>query len=614
MAKKVGSKVFVWILLGMIIVGLIGFGSTNLGGTVRSIGSVGDKDLSINGYARALQSELRALEAQTGQRISFSQAQLFGVDQQVLSRFVTSRLLDAEAARLGISVGDETLREQLLQVSSFQGIDGQFDRNTYQLALENAGVNEREYEAQLRDEISSSLLQSALLGNLNTNPVYAESFAGYLTETRSVTWAAVEASLLDTPVPAPSEADLKAFYEDNIASFTLPETRQITYTWITPDMLIDTVEVDEQSLQDAYARREAEFNTPERRLVERLIFGSEAEAQAAADRLAAETATFEELVTERGLELVDIDLGDVSIGQLGSAGETVFANYGLGVVGPVNVDLGAALFRINGILAAQSTTYEEALPLLRDELASDRARRVIDAQVSDLEDLLAAGATLEELAADTEMELAQIGWHSGVFNDIAGYASFRNEANIVSLEDFPEIANLDDGGVFAMRLDGIDAARPEDFDAVRDQVEQGWTQQTENEMLVIKADAFKASLDAGGSFESLGLTANVETGLSLRGRPAGVPADVSLVAFELRDNSESKVSNTAEGIFVVRLDEIVAADMASEDTQALIDAIEQQTASAVDQDVFAAFAEAVRLRTDIEVNQQAINAVHANFQ
>ena len=69
MARKVGSKIFVWILLSMIIVGLIGFGSTNLGGTVRSIGTVGDKDLSINTYARALQNELRSLEAQTGQPI-----------------------------------------------------------------------------------------------------------------------------------------------------------------------------------------------------------------------------------------------------------------------------------------------------------------------------------------------------------------------------------------------------------------------------------------------------------------------------------------------------------------------------------------------------------------
>ena len=614
MARKVGSKIFVWILLAMIIVGLIGFGSTNLGGTVRSIGTVGEKDLSINAYARALQNELRSLEAQTGQPISFGQAQLFGVDQQVLSRVVSSRLLDSEADRLGISVGDEILREQLLEVPNFQGIDGAFDREMYQLALENAGLNEREYETQLRDEISSSLLQTSLLGNLQTNPAYAKAFAAYLTEQRDITWAQLSAADLDAPISSPSETDLTSFYESNIDAYTLPETRQITYVWMTPDMLIDTVELDEQSLKDAYDRRESEFNTPERRLVERLVFSDTASAQAAADRLASGDVTFEELVIERGLALSDIDLGDVGKSELGAAGDAVFAHDGLGVVGPAQSDLGAALFRVNGVLTAQSTTFDEALPLLRDELAYDRARRVIDAQVTDLEDLLAAGATLEELATDTEMQLGSIGYHSGVFEGIAGYAAFRNEASLVSTDDFPAIANLADGGIFAMRLDAIDAARPEEFENVRLDVAEGWAAQQQLRALAAKAAEIVTDVSGGAGFEDSGLTANVEVSLGRRARPEGIPTDITTQAFELDQAGETIVVESTDAIYVLRLDAIHAADLESDDNKALIAAVEQQNVSALDQDVFQSFANAVRLRTDIEINQQAINAVHANFQ
>ncbi len=614
MARKVGSKIFVWILLSMIIVGLIGFGSTNLGGTVRSIGTVGDKDLSINTYARALQNELRSLEAQTGQPISLGQAQLFGVDQQVLSRVVSSRLLDSEAARLGISVGDEILREQLLEVPSFQGIDGTFDRESYKMALENAGLNEREYEAQLRDEISSSLLQTSLLGNLHTNPAYSEAFAAYLTEQRDITWAELTVSDLDVPIRAPNDADLQAYYDTNIDSFTLPETRQITYVWMTPDMLIDTVELDEQNLRDAYSRREAEFNTPERRLLERLVYSDTASAQQAADRLAAGETTFEDLVAERGLELIDVDLGDVGKVELGSAGDAVFAYEGLGVVGPVQSDLGAALFRINAVLTAQSTSFEEALPLLRDELAFDRARRVIDAQVTDLEDLLAAGATLEELAADTEMQIGQIGYHAAVFDGIAGYAAFRNEAALLTTSDFPTIANLADGGVFAMRLDAIDAAKPEDLENVRIQAAEGWAAQQQLAALATEAEAIVSTLASGGEFETSGLTANVETSLGRRARPEGIPTDVSVQAFELSNTGEATVIESATAVYVVRLDAVHKADLSTDESKSLITAIEQQNTSALDQDVFQSFANAVRLRTEIEINQQAINAVHANFQ
>jgi peptidyl-prolyl cis-trans isomerase D len=100
----------------------------------------------------------------------------------------------------------------------------------------------------------------------------------------------------------------------------------------------------------------------------------------------------------------------------------------------------------------------------------------------------------------------------------------------------------------------------------------------------------------------------------LLGRPEGLPESVAFSTFELREAAEITVAEGDDGIFIVRLDDIVAADLEAEDTQTLISAIEEQTVSSVDQDVFAAFANAVRLRTDIELNQQAINAVHANFQ
>jgi peptidyl-prolyl cis-trans isomerase D len=614
MARKAASKIFVWILLSMIIVGLIGFGSTNLSGSVRSIGSVGNKDLEINTYARALQAEIRALEAQTGQQISFAQAQLFGVDQQVLARSIASRLMDAEVARLGVSVGDEALREQLLQIPSFQSIDGSFDREMYQLSLDTAGLNEREYEAQLRDEISSSILQTSLFGNLNTNPAYAEAFVSFLSETRDITWTGLTVDALTADMPAPTQSELQTFYDDNIAAFTLPETRRLSYVWLTPDMLIDSVEIDDQSLQDAYARREAEFNTPERRLVERLIYSDASSAQEAFDRFSGGSASFEELVTERGLSLIDIDLGDVTIADLGSAGDAVFASDDLGVVGPVQTDLGAALFRVNGVLAAQSTSLEEALPLLRDELAFDRARRVIDAQVSDLEDLLAAGATLEELALDTEMVFGDLSYHAAVFDGIAGYSAFRSEAGIVGQDDFPTITNLDDGGVFAIRLNAIDEAHPEAFDAVQDRVVAGWTQLKQVELLTTQANGYKAAIENGASFETLGLTANVEADLGRRGRVDGIPAQVLTSTFEQTALANVAVLAGDLGVYIVRLDAITPADLTSEDSIGLIDVIREQSTNTINQDVFDAFANAVRLRTDIELDQQALNAVHANFQ
>ena len=70
MAQSKTSKTAVWILMGLLILGLGGFGATSLTGTIRSVGTVGDKDISVTDYSRALQEELETLKEQHGKEIA----------------------------------------------------------------------------------------------------------------------------------------------------------------------------------------------------------------------------------------------------------------------------------------------------------------------------------------------------------------------------------------------------------------------------------------------------------------------------------------------------------------------------------------------------------------
>ncbi|MEM9270526.1 MAG: SurA N-terminal domain-containing protein, partial [Pseudomonadota bacterium] len=110
------SNVLVWILLGLLIVGLTGFG---LSGTVSGLSSqnvarVGDEGVETDTFMRALQNEISRIQQQTGQPIGMAQAQEFGIDRQVLSSLVGLAALDNKAAEMGISVGDEAVREAVL--------------------------------------------------------------------------------------------------------------------------------------------------------------------------------------------------------------------------------------------------------------------------------------------------------------------------------------------------------------------------------------------------------------------------------------------------------------------------------------------------------------------
>ena len=607
------SKSAVWVLLSLLILGLGGFGVTNLSGNVQSVGRVGDQEIAIDSYARELQQEIRAIEAQTRQPLPLTEARDMGIDRAVLARLVTTAALDHETASLGISVGDETVAEQIRDIPAFQGLSGGFDRDTYKFALDRAGLTEARFEEQLRRETARSALQGALLQGVAMPPLYSETLINYVAERRDFSFIRLDASALSAPLPSPTEAQLQAYHDENKAQFTTPQQKTITYAWLSPEAMLDQIDVPEDALRAEYEARSDTYNTPERRLVERLGFADEAAAQAAADAIAAGTTDFEALAAQRGLSLNDIDMGDVLPTDLGAAADAVFAAETGAVVGPIDSPVGPALFRVNAVLAAQNTSFDEAREELRTELAIDRARRLIETRATDIDGLLAGGATLEELQTEAGMQVATINWSPEVSDGIAGFAGFRQAASAVTREDFPTIEMLDDGGVFALRLDGEIAPQLQPLDSVRDAVLAGWQTQETTARLLAQAQDLVAEVAAGTDFEALGLPVTREAALTRQVFVPEVPRALLQQAFALQPGDLAVVEAPAQA-YLLRLDAILPPDMADEAVTELAARLQAEADQAMTEDLFRALAANIQERVGITLDQAAINAVHANFQ
>lgn len=606
------SKTFVWILLALLFVGLAGFGATNLSGTIRTVGKAGDQQISVDQFARELQREINAITIQTGQALPMDQVRAIGLDQQVLGRLVALASIDHETAQMGISIGDQNLQQEIVQIPSFQSLDGNFDREAYRFALQQANLSEAEFERDLRNEAARTLVQSAILGGVQMPATLNNVIVEFIGQRRSFTWARLGPETLTTPVPAPSQEALRAFYDENIDRYTLPETKSITYAVLTPEAILDSVEVDEAALREAYAAREDEFNQPERRLVERLVFPDQTAANDAKAQLEVGGTTFELLVQERGLALSDVDLGDLAADQLGAASDAVFAANAGDVVGPLPSDLGPALFRINGILAEQAVSFEEAQPIMRDELAQDRARRQLEIMSQEFEDLLAGGATLEELASETEMEVGQIDWTDETLDGIAAYGAFRSAAATVSADDFPEIGFLEDGGLFALRLDETLPPRPEPFEDARAAVTEDAMRAATEEALENQAAGLVATLVTEGDFVAAGLSPSVETDLTRSAFIEGTPPGLITQIFEM-EPGDMRIIPSDGAVIVMRLDEVKPADMDG-DMGLLRDALALELDQTLAQALFNAFVSDAQFRAAPQIDERALNAVMTSFQ
>lgn len=614
MASSQRSKVVFYVIMGFVAAGLVGFGASNFTGSGSKIlGTVGDLQLLKADYRSELSNQIKSFEAQIGQPLTFQLAQSIGLDQSVLAQVVADRALDNEAASIGLSVGDTRVRDQVLAISAFAGIDGKFDRDTYRETLRRNNLSEAEFETTLRDDTTRSLLQSAIVGGIPDPTDFAQAMLGYIGEKRSLTWARLDAAGLTTPVPDPTDAELQTYFEANPDVFTLPETRQISFAWLTPDMIADSVTVAEQDLRDLYQQRLADFVKPERRLVERLVYIDDAAATAAKARLDAGEIDFEGLVTERGLVLTDIDLGDVALADLDAAGEGVFAAAVGDVVGPFASPLGPALFRMNAVLAAEEVTFEEATPDLRAELATARASRMIEDMTNGINDMLAGGATIEDLDDKTDMVAGNISWSDGVTDGIAAYDDFRAAAATLQVGAFPVLGKLADGGIFVARLDSVTPPTVQPLTDVRDAVIAGWTKAATQAALLAQAETMATAIAGGASFESFSLLPTVSPNLTRRDFVEQTPPDFMTQAFTMEPNAV-KVIDGGEFAIVLRLDAVAAADLTDPALVAEREQINTQISQAIAQDILEAYAGAIQSRTKVTVNDAAVADVNAQFQ
>lgn len=611
MAKKSAGNAALWVIILLLVVGLAGFGATSFGGAVRSVATVGDVEIGVNEYARAVESQVRNFSRLTGQQMSFQQARAVGLDRAALSQLISGAALKNEAIQLGISAGDEVVSKEILARNEFQGAAG-FDRGLYEDALRRAGLDVRQFEAQIRSDIASGLLRSAVGSGVKTPDIYVDTLFNYVREARDITWARLGAADLTEELPAPTEDELKAYYEANTDAFTRPETKLIRYAWVTPDMLVDQIEVDEAQVRALYDQRIDEFVQPERRLVERLVFATEADAAAAKARIDSGEADFDALVAERDLTLADVDLGDVSEADLGEAAAAVFALTEPGVVGPLPSGLGPALFRMNGILAAHETTFDEVRDELAAEAATDRARRVILDAVPQIEDLLAGGADMDIVAERTDMEAGTIEWNVETFDGIAAYDAFRNAAGAAQPGDFPEVIELDDGGVFALSVQEITPPAPLPLDEVRDDVTAAWELAETERALTARAEALADDIRNGREMAALRLDLQTDRGLTRDGFLDGTPPDFLRTVFEMDENEVRVLSSDGEA-WLVRLDAIKAPDSTTPEAQAVRARFASETAVELSTALIQSYTQSLLDDTGVDINQTAINAVNAQL-
>lgn len=612
------SKFFFYIVLGLSVLAMVGFG---LGGifsssTSATVATVGEVEITADEYFRTLQNELQSVSQQFGQNVSIDQALLFGVDRTVLQRLVNQAAFEGETMRVQISVSDETVKEALLATPAFQGINGSFDKDAYLDTLNRSGLTPQGYEDLIRLDNTQAILRDSILSGVEMPAATTLAIFEYIGENRGFTYARLGEDNVNGAIATPTDAELAAYYDANPDAFTQPLVRHITYVSLTPEMVAATLEIAPERVAELYEERAAEYNTPAKRFVDRIVFGSEAEAAEALVQINSDTYTFDTLAVSRGLALTDIDLGDVTARDVGTAAaDVLFATEEPGVYGPVNTDIGPALFRVNASLSAQTIPLEAVAEELALEIAIEDAGDILADVTDEVIDLIAGGATLEEVANETDMELATIDLSEDAIEGIAAYSAFREEASAADIDEERDVVDLADGGIFALRVEGITEPFVKPFEEVADTVHAAVRRDIVKAAVIARGEQIATAIGVanGGSLNDFaaGLTLEVAGAVSRTSSLPDLPPIVITEIFDM-EIGDITVIEDVNGAVILELSSVSPFDPADR-ADVLVTVGEQQTI-ALEQDVLDYFGSALVGASEATINQARMDSLHYQLQ
>lgn len=403
------------------------------------------EEIDANEFREAFERERQVRREREGEAFDPRRFETLETKREILDRLIDSRLSRLVAERAGLAVGDARLRDAIRQEPSFQ-VDGQFNAERYQqlLATAQPPMSPTEYQTRLREDLQRTLLAERLRASAFITPSERTRLFSTLLQKRDVSFAVLPAPVVGNEPVTPAE--IAEWYRTHQDDFRAPE--QVTLEYIVVDG--DALEVPAPTENDLLARYEQEkgrFVDPEQRLTSHILVRADADADEAALNAArtkaeeilakakAPAADFAALAREfsddTGSKINGGDLGPVRKGAMVKPFEdAVFSMQAGEIRGPVKSEFGFHIIQVREIQPSREIPFAQArgeVERLVSEAARERVYNDLLGKVNDA--ALASSSSLAAAAEAGGIQIQRVGpFARGQGEGIAGEAAVQRFA------------------------------------------------------------------------------------------------------------------------------------------------------------------------------------------
>ncbi|MBI5164804.1 MAG: SurA N-terminal domain-containing protein [Magnetospirillum sp.] len=532
---------------------------------------VGDASVSAGEVNAEFKREVDRLQPLFGGKLTAADARRLGLMDRTIDTIVTRTLIDEAARELGLTASDAAVLRQIAANPRFRNELGQFDRDVMGRIIARSGLSEDAFMRAERADFVRSQMASALAGGVQAPDVLIDPLVRWRQERRVAEIVLVRDDSVPLPA-APDAASLDAFYKAATARFMAPEYRALTVLFVRPSDVAEQINVSPEMVAQAYQQRLEEFVTPERRQISQIVLTDDAEVARAA-AMAREGKDLSAIA--KALDEQVVELGWIEKGELPEdLGKPVFQQAAGKVGMPLKSEFGTHFVRVEAITPGRTRQLAEVKGQLEQDLKREKALDMLGELSNKVEDTLAGGSTIEEVAKRFSLKTLKIAAIDAQGRGSDGKpvpgipkgdgfldTAFHTEPNTDS-----QMTENDGDGVFMVRVDGVTPPAPKPLADIRSDVVAAWQAERRHEAARERADKVAEQLKGAAALATAaqGFKTQVSRPFARDGADgAGLPPTVVSELFQATPGGVS-MGAVQGGWVVARLAKVVPLDAAGD--------------------------------------------------
>ncbi|SUZ82755.1 uncharacterized protein METZ01_LOCUS35609 [marine metagenome] len=522
--REKASGVIGWTVAGVIILvfAVWGIGSYFEGVSEIIVATADKIEINQQTYQQAMSDRRRRLVQMMGRNVDAELFSSTAFKRQVVEELIDTTLQNETLHASGFRISDAQLAA-LIQNTAVFHTDGQFDRDRYELLVQNAGMTIQGYESYQRqqgvvDQLVRGLGQSAIVSGNSIDKAWK-----LLDQRRIASYTTLEFDNFLDDIQV-SEAAIEKEYQANLDGYFEPASIQVDYLKLSVEDLGAKLDVDEADILRMYEDNPDRYRQPGSRSVSHILLSVSPDAVDAQIDQVRRSAS-EIVARARGGESF-ASLAEVNSDDKGSAkrgGElgvirpgtmvkpfedAVFEMVEGEISEPVRTQYGFHVIRLDRI--TESTV--QSLDQVRSEIKAEVRRLRAEEQFNELAEIL--GSTVFEQPDSLEPAADYLGvkvMRSEWFTQDAGTgiaefqgvrdAAFGNEVLIDGLNS--ELIEIDQDNLVAVRKVDYRARRQLDLDEARPELEKRLRAVEASDRMEKAGEDLVARLKSGADWDEL---------------------------------------------------------------------------------------------------------------